>query len=606
MSAASAAASGSSKKRKDNDGRAADDEAVLPSRLHGVTTGLEEGDLLVKAAATSVDTFSQITRTAKQLAEKEIEALSSEIKQLITANGGTIEPRRKDGRIRLNVGGTVMSIPVSALLHRKMKTTYLSTLLLHFTDQLPKDANQLPFLEMHPAYFKWLRDRLALLESPHLDEITIHSPEADDPSYAEHHSLFIEQKVGGEIEIEEQPQALASSAAAAASAAAGGGGAGQGDVEMADGNGKKDDGGDQGAGGDGGGMGVEEAFRQIDECMSSYRRVLEALRAKKRRMEGFLTAMRPFVKGDSSDEDIELMTLSVSDEDVSVLRRTIAPLGPAHALVKRFDPTQWPDQEAHQTSFRFLQLIVDFARRLAVMPAGRFVHPPVVAPAEKAIFAVELGMYGLSSIPPVPADSTIIKTADEWLAVMKMADKRIAVAPSLLYKSSRDTFTYASFLNKVTGKSGLLFALRDGDTHRFGCFIDGPLTPPDDPRRTNWYKVPVFFFSLSGAYETPTKIELPEDRQKVEVAGTQGAVRSIEGRMIANVCIGRSPPGVLCLGFGRRGPVADLSSCNQWMNINEDLSGGYTGERDEDGDGTLAQTIDFTCTEMEVWQVLSG
>ena len=58
----------------------------------------------------------------------------------------------------------------------------------------------------------------------------------------------------------------------------------------------------------------------------------------------------------------------------------------------------------------------------------------MVAAHEKAIFGVELGMYGLSSIPPVPADSTVIKTADEWLAVMKMADKRIAVAPSLLYK----------------------------------------------------------------------------------------------------------------------------------------------------------------------------
>ena len=91
--------------------------------------------------------------------------------------------------------------------------------------------------------------------------------------------------------------------------------------------------------------------------------------------------------------------------------------------------TQWPDQEAHQTSVEFLQLIV--------MPAGRFVHPPVVAPHEKAIFAVELGMYGLNTVPPVgeaAGASAVIKTADGWLAVMKMTDKKIAVAPSLLYK----------------------------------------------------------------------------------------------------------------------------------------------------------------------------
>ncbi|CEM24775.1 unnamed protein product [Vitrella brassicaformis CCMP3155] len=542
--AAAAAASGSSKKRKDNDSRAADDEAVVPSRLHGVTTGSEDADDLVKQAAGGVDAFRQITRTAAASAEKEIEVISSEIKQLITANGGTIEPQQKDGRMRLNVGGTVFSIPVKRLLLPKMKTTYLSTLLLHFTDQLPKDANQLPFLEMHPAYFKWLRDHLALLESPHLDEISLHSPEAADPSYAEYHRLFM-RTLGGAIEIgiEEQPQATGTSAAAAASAA--GGGAEEANVEMADAGG--------GAEGEGGGNdSVEEAFRQIDECMSSYRRVLEALRAKKRHIEAFLTAMRPFVKGNSSDEDIELMTLTVFDDKVSVLRRTIAPLGPTHALVKRFDPTQWPDQEAHQASLRFLQLIVDFARRLYVMPANR-------------------------SIPPVPADSTIIQTADEWLAVMRMTDKRIAVAPSLPYKSSRDTFGYPSFLDNVAGKSGLLFALRDGDTHRFGCFIDGQITPPADPTETNTYKAPVFFFPLSGAYNWPTKIELPKEAQEVEVAGTEGAP----------------------------GPAADLSSCQQWIK-RQHLSDGYNGVINSNDNGTLAQDINFTCTEMEVWQLVSG
>jgi len=278
-----------------------------------------------------VDTFSQITRTAKQLAEKEIEALAGSIKQLITDNGGTIEPQQKDGRMQLNVGGTVFSISVKRLLHRKMKTTYLSTLLLHFTDQLPKDENNLPFLEMHPAYFRWLRDELALLESPHLDEVAIHSPQSEDPSYSEYHSLFM-QSLAGEIDVEEQPQAMATSAAAAAAGAAGGG-AEQADMDMAHAN--VQEGRD---GGSGDREGVDEAFEKIVQYMSSYWLVREELQRQKEKMEAVLTAMRPFVKGDSSEEDIAVMSLTVEDEQVSILRRNLAYLGPNHALVRRYNP----------------------------------------------------------------------------------------------------------------------------------------------------------------------------------------------------------------------------------------------------------------------------
>ncbi|CEM02453.1 unnamed protein product [Vitrella brassicaformis CCMP3155] len=305
----------------------------------------------------------------------------------------------------------------------------------------------------------------------------------------------------------------------------------------------------------------------MEQCMRRYEGLLEGLRKQKEKMEAFLVAMRPFVKGDSSDEDTEVMTLGVSDEDVSVLRRTIALCGPDHVLVKRFDRTQWPDQEVRQTSLRLLQLIIDFARRLSVMPPSRFVHPPVVAPHEKAIFGVELGMYGLNT---VPSNSTIIQTADEWLAVMKMADKRIAVAPSLLYKSSRDTFAYPSFLNKVEDKSGLLFALKQGDTHRFGAFIDGQIKPPHDPTHANFYK---------------------------------GVVKDIKDEPFGNVCIAC---GRLWLGFAQPGPAADLSSCQQWI-AKKEVPDGYKGTTvNEEGAGTLARSMNFTCEEIEVWQVGSG
>ncbi|CEM02454.1 unnamed protein product [Vitrella brassicaformis CCMP3155] len=546
-------------------------ESVAPCepQLQSLTCGREEGDLVLKEAAGCIGDLREMAKTATREAMGEMEQLAEEIKQLFVANGGSLQPRQTEDRLRLNVGGTVMSIPVSALLHPKMKQTYLSTLLLHFSDQLPKDANQLPFLEMHPAYFRWLRDQLALLESPHLDEISLHSPEADDPSYAEYHSLFM-RTLGGAIEIGNQPQSTGT--------AAEGGGEG----------------------------GAKRGFRQMEQCMRRYEGLLEGLRKQKEKMEAFLVAMRPFVKGDSSDEDTEVMTLSVSDEDVSVLRRTIALCGPDHVLVKRFDRTQWPDQEVRQTSLRFLQLVVDFGRRLSVMPAGRFVHPPVVAAHEKEMFAVELGMYGLNTMPPVgeaAGASAVIKTADEWLAVMAMTDKKIAVAPSLLYKSSRDTFAYPSFLNKVTGKSGLLLALRDGDTHRFGCFIDGQIRPPDDFRQANYYDVPVFFYSLSGAYETPTKIEVPEEKQQMEVAGTQGVAKANNMDWSANVCIAG---GQLWLGWAQPGPAADLSRCQQWT-AKKGVPDGYKGTTvNEEGAGTLASRLNFTCSEMEVWQMGSG
>ncbi|CEM01612.1 unnamed protein product [Vitrella brassicaformis CCMP3155] len=586
------------KKRKNNDGAAGGESATAPSQLHSVTCGREEGDELLKEAAGYVDGLKEVFTTTASKADKELEQLAGEIKQLITDNGGTIEPQQTSGKMQLNVGGRVFEIAVTGLLHPKMKMTYLSTLLLHFNDQLPKDANQLPFLEMHAPYFKWLRDQLALLESRHLDEITLHSPEAGDPSYAEYHSLFITKKLGGDI----QGQRWAPGASTAAAAAAAGGRGEQQDVEMADGNGGE--GGREGGGegeGSGDGVGVDEAFEKTERYMSNYRRVREGLQKQKEVMEAFLSAMRPFVKGHSSNEDIEVLTLTVCGDKVSVLRRTIAPLGPDHALVKRYNPDEWPDQEAHQTSLKFLQLVVDFGRRL-VMPSGRFVHPPVVAPHEKEMFVVELGMYGLNTMPPVgeaAGASAVIKTADEWLAVMKMTDKKIATPPSLLYKGSRDTYAFPKMLECLADKSGLLFALRDGHTHRFGAFIDGEIDPPEDNTKSNLYKAPAFFFSLSGAYETPTKIEIPEERQSVAVAGTQGAVTNRNGEPCGNVYIGR---GSLWLGFAQPGPAANLSSCQQWI-AREHLPAGYNGATNEHGEGTLAQSLNFTCDEMEIWQV---
>jgi len=109
------------------------------------------------------------------------------------------------------------------------------------------------------------------------------------------------------------------------------------------------------------------------------------------------------------------------------------------------------------------------------------------------------------------------------------------------------------------------------------------------------------FFSLSGAYETPIKIELPEESQMVKVAGAQGAAQANNMDWSSNARIGCSPAGVLWLGLARHGPAADLSSCQLWISrdeLAEGYSGGYSYYK-----GTLAQSLDFTCDEMEVWQV---
>ncbi|CEM02450.1 unnamed protein product [Vitrella brassicaformis CCMP3155] len=235
--------------------------------------------------------------------------------------------------------------------------------------------------------------------------------------------------------------------------------------------------------------------------------------------------------------------------------------------------------------------VVDFARRQRLASVGGIVKPPT-APNQRQL-TTDCGMYGLTT----ESVNGPVLWADELQWIIDSTKKGNA---TLLFKSSRDTFGYQSFLNKVTGKSGLLFALRDGDTHRFGYFIDGQLKPPNDRTETTGpYKVPLFFFSLSGAYETPTKIELPEEAQCVDVAGTQGAAKARNMDWRANVAIAC---GRLWLGFDEPGPAADLSRCYQWIKEGE-LQAKYKGNINSNGNGTLARTSSFTCDEMEVYHV---
>ncbi|CEM19077.1 unnamed protein product [Vitrella brassicaformis CCMP3155] len=175
----------------------------------------------------------------------------------------------------------------------------------------------------------------------------------------------------------------------------------------------------------------------------------------------------------------------------------------------------------------------------------------------------------------------------------------------LLYKSSRDGFKYSTFLSKTLGAQRLLFLIRDGPAHLFACTMDHPLAQPDSPTQAKETPCPVSFYSISGACGGPTKIPMPAElSQGVAVAGREGAVRGPDGQPVADMAIGVDDAAVMVLGRDESGPAADLSGCAMMVK-KAYLPIGYRGEVDEDGDGTLAGSMTFAITEMEVWLLAS-
>ncbi|CEL95968.1 unnamed protein product [Vitrella brassicaformis CCMP3155] len=399
---------------------------------------------------------------------------------------------------------------------------------------------------------------------------------AADPLYADYHALFMR-----EITCYSAPQQTTTPHTAST-------------ASTADPTGSED-------------QAIQQYMKACEESLRTHSTAIKQLQGVRDDIKRFLEAMEPSFASPDENEN-EILSLMVLGRKVSMMRKTFSRLGPNHPLLTRFatNPPCWADRHVRQTPTKCFVTTVEFSRRIAIMPASQMIRPPLLEEGGERHFIEDIEMYGLRyqpycNLPAADGHDFIAKSAEEWGKVIDMTGKHSPTV-TLIYKSSRDTFAYPSFLNQVTGRSGLLFALRDGDTHRFGCFVDGPLDPPKDPTQTNDYKVPVFFFSLSGAYDAPTKIELSEDRQTVGVAGTQGVVKDSKGESCGNVAIGR---GYLWLGFDQPGPAADLSSCQQWIK-RDDLSEGYKGTTNQQDQGTLAQSQNFTCDEMEIWQVVSG
>ncbi|CEM02464.1 unnamed protein product [Vitrella brassicaformis CCMP3155] len=111
----------------------------------------------------------------------------------------------------------------------------------------------------------------------------------------------------------------------------------------------------------------------------------------------------------------------------------------------------------------------------------------------------------------------------------------------------------------------------------------------------------VSLFSVRGAFEGDgiTKIEVPEDAQRVEVAGTQGAVTDDDGMPCGKVCIAQ---GRLWLGLGDHGPAGDLRSCQVWV-WNKELPDDktYVGTIDNEGAAMLASSVNFPAADMEIY-----
>ncbi|CEM19321.1 unnamed protein product [Vitrella brassicaformis CCMP3155] len=171
----------------------------------------------------------------------------------------------------------------------------------------------------------------------------------------------------------------------------------------------------------------------------------------------------------------------------------------------------------------------------------------------------------------------------------------------LLYKSSRDGFKYATFFDKTLGARRSLFLIRDGPAHLFGLTVDGPLTPPLNPTRSKHTPCAISLYSISGAYDAPTKIPLPVEGQKVAVAGREGALTGSDGQPHGKVCITGRNEAALWLGYADPGPAADLRTCHMWVN-KAHLPAGYRGALvGTKNNGTLATDKNFTATEIEVW-----
>ncbi|CEL95995.1 unnamed protein product [Vitrella brassicaformis CCMP3155] len=531
------------------------------------------------------EALAAIQKSAKQM-RKKLRQQAKTIKDLITRNGGQLMVTgRLDGEIEINVGGTVLCVPRKPLLLPGVSESIIAYLLLYHLDGLPKDAEGRPFLNADPVTGVGAAD--AQGES---HEILLTPPHDTDSSSLFWHHLLFTTKTGLDIDAPAETAAHTNDDDHMQLDAL------ELESEEEEGEEGEEDDEDEGKEGEEG-----DHMATVKSSTASLDASVGRLGEVQRGLANFHKTVKPLLateEGGQGGGVDEIRSVRVLDKTVSTTAATLARVG----RDKRLYTTFHSGSSVSCIRPNHLMKVIDFARRRRCAPPGSIVKSPTASNCRQIQGDTE--MYGLKYEPffsGVAGGGFVIETDDEMAELLKMTGKTSPM-PSLVYKGSRDTYAFPKMLECVAGKSGLLFALRDGDAHRFGCFIDSPLDPPKDPTKANIYKAPVFFYALSGAYETPTKIELPERRQSVGVAGTQGVVKAHNMDYRAKVAMGGIACGHLWLGWGQPGPAADLSRCHQGIN-KECLSEGYRGRRDSTGNGTLAKSETFTCDEMEIWQV---
>ncbi|CEL95896.1 unnamed protein product [Vitrella brassicaformis CCMP3155] len=296
--------------------------------------------------------------------------------------------------------------------------------------------------------------------------------------------------------------------------------------------------------------------------------------------DGFMAAMGAFIDSSVAGGTGGSEVLSVFVEGRSVATAD-ATLDDFDTLKKRF--TEYRGPVVHVSADHFYK-IVDYIRRIRIAPdAARPL--PTSSSFDELLYACE--MYGLME--------------QVYLSMIGKSHSHI----KCILRNSYDDCEFETLVQRADGlQGGLLFVIEcehKTRRHRFACHIDGPLIAPSDPKAELRTTCPVTFYSISGAFEGGdgiVQIAVPSNKQWVNVAGTEGAVKNDKGEPTGKVCIAN---GRLWLGHGKDGPAGDLRRCQQWLERGE-LPDGKTYRGDfHDGDATLAATVSFTCADMEIY-----
>ncbi|CEM22586.1 unnamed protein product [Vitrella brassicaformis CCMP3155] len=248
----------------------------------------------------------------------------------VAARSGLWEQPETSGEVLINAGGFVYPVSRRGLLMPFMRQRYISVLLMHFADGLPRDADGHVYLETSPAYFEALLDELTLYETGRTNTVDLPPSKAADPAYSEYHSLFMREISAFSPSADQQTPLDAVPAHDA---------------------------------------GVKEATQLcVDFIEKSTRAYVNAIKGLWRigdDIKAFLADMDPFMKS-SSDADNALLSLTVLGRRVTIMKKTLCRLGDDHPLLTRFSDTapNWPDRRVRETPAKHFITAVEFARRM--------------------------------------------------------------------------------------------------------------------------------------------------------------------------------------------------------------------------------------------------